>query len=365
MDSRFPSYALRVEEWAEQFFNSFEIYVVSSCGLAGPYTMCHSGSQGDTMGVGLYTTAKCARTKFHQGVVLQHKKTADLSSRAEQHTYNCLDAPWDPSIKVLQIVYSDDRRGTATSPQDMAHMYNAFSHGYCSTGGSSQCKKRKMYGARPRNSTLEYIDGDVETMRDMFTLQKFDLKMTGIPPTPGEIPREPILKFTTRLSTLQGILAQLQPSFVLMLCILITHTLSVVDYVFSAIPVQAEWVQLQQIQIKRIACKALCIPVRTLNMMRWAGLDDMGFAVSHMFSRLRCQSIKGVFPACNNRSAYTKETTRTLMLYPNPNIPRHPDWITAQWWMARHDVSFRLPADLTECPITIQAHPRRRPHPHV
>ena len=135
---------------------------------------------------------------------------------------------------------------------------------------------------------------------------------------------------------------------------MITYTLSVVDYVFSAIPVQAKWVQSQQIQIKRIVCKALCIPVRTPNKMLWVGHDDMGFEVPHVFSRLQCQCIKGLFLACNSRSTNTKETTRTFMLYPKPNVPPHPDWIVAQQWMAQHDVSFHLPADLTKCPILVE-----------
>ena len=41
------------------------------------------------------------------------------------------------------------------------------------------------------------------------------------------------------------------------------------------------------------------------------------------------------------------------MLYPKPNVPPHPDWIVAQQWMAQHDVSFHLPADLTQCPIQV------------
>ena len=209
-----------------------------------------------------------------------------MGPRSEQHKYRSLAAPWNPYIQVLEIVYSNDHRGFATSPQDMAHMYNTFSHGCWSTGGSSQCKKIKMYRAEPKNGTLEYMDGEVETMRDMFTLQKSDLKMTGIPLNRGEIPKEPTLKFAQRLSVLQGTLACVQPSFVLILRILITDTLSVVDYVFSAIRVRAEWVQPQQTQIKTIVCKARCIPVHTSNKMLWAALDDMGFAVPHVFSRL-------------------------------------------------------------------------------
>ena len=124
-----PSDALHVEEWADKFFNSFEIYVVSRFRLAGPYTMRHGGSQGDSLEVGLYATTACARTKFHQGVLLQHKNPANLSPRAEQYKYKSLAAPWDPYIKVPQIVYSYDRKSFATGPQDGAYMYNAFSHG--------------------------------------------------------------------------------------------------------------------------------------------------------------------------------------------------------------------------------------------
>ena len=80
----------------------------------------------------------------------------------------------------------------------------------------------------------------------------------------------------------------------------------------------------------------------------------MGFAVPHVFSRLQCQYIKGLFLACNSRSTYTRETTRTLMPYLKPNVPPHPDWIFAQQWMAQHNVSFHLPVDLTECPIQIE-----------
>ena len=116
------------------------------------------------MGVGLYTTTTCARTKFHQGVLLHHKNPTDLAPCSEQHKYKNLAAPWDPLIKVLEIVYSDDRRGFATSLQDMAHMYNTFSQGCWSIGGSSRCKKTKMYGGEPKKGTLEYMDGEVETM---------------------------------------------------------------------------------------------------------------------------------------------------------------------------------------------------------
>ena len=306
------------------------------------------------MGVGLYATTTCARTKFHQGVLLQHKNPTDLTPPAEQHTFKSLPAPWDPLVKVLEIVYSDGRRGFAATPEDMAHMYNTYSQGCWLTGGSSQCKKIKMYGAEPQNGTLVYVDGEVETMQDRFLLRKSDLKMTGIPLIPGETPKEPLLKFAKRLSILQGTLARLQPSFVLIMRILITYTLSVVDYVFSAIPVQEDWVQSQQIQIKRIACKALCIPIRTPNKMLWASMDHMGFGVPHVYTRLQCQYIRGLFIACNSRSTYTRETSEMLMLYSKPDIPPHPDWITAQQWMAQHGTSFHLPADLTECPIRIE-----------
>ena len=306
------------------------------------------------MGVALYATTTCARTKFHQGVLLHLKNPTDLSPRAEQHKCKSLAGPSDPLIKVLEIVYSDDRRGFATTLQDMAHMYNTYSQGCWSTGGSSQCKKIKMYGAEPHNGTLVYVDGEVETMQDRFSLQKSDLKMTGIPLIPREIPKEPLLKFIKRLSILQGTLARLQPSFVLILRILIAYTPSVVDYVFLAIPMQAEWVQSQQIQIKRMVCKALCIPIRTPNKMLWAGLDHMGFAVPHVFTRPQCQYIKGLFLACNSRSTYTRETTTMLMLYSKPNVTPHPDWIIAQQWIAQHGTSFHLPANLTECPIRIE-----------
>ena len=81
------------------------------------------------MGVGLYATTTCARTKFHQGVLLHPKNSTDLSPRAEQHKFKSLAAPWDPLIKVPEIVYSDDRSGFATTSQDMAHMYNTYSQG--------------------------------------------------------------------------------------------------------------------------------------------------------------------------------------------------------------------------------------------
>ena len=67
-----------------------------------------------------------------------------------------------------------------------------------------------MYGAEPKKGTLEYIDGEVETMHDVFTLQKSDLKMSGIPLILGEISKEPILKFAKGVSILQEMLARLR-----------------------------------------------------------------------------------------------------------------------------------------------------------
>ena len=120
---------------------------------------------------------------------------------------------------------------------------------------------------------------------------------------PNEQPQTAIDKFTTRLKVLQGSLGRLQPSLILVLRILVTYTISVVDYVFSAIPARAEQVQPQQIQIKRIACKTLCIPVRTPNKMLWASIDDLGFAVPHIFTRLQLQYIKGLFSAFTAEAA--------------------------------------------------------------
>ena len=180
--------------------------------------------------------------------------------------------------------------------------------------------------------------------------------MTGIPLIPGEIPKEPLLKFTKRLSVLQGTLARLQPSFILLPRILITYTLSVVDYVFSAIPVQAEWIPPQQIQIKRIVCKALCIAVRTPNKMLWAGLDHMGFTVPHVFACLQRQYIKGLFLACNSRSTYTRETTRMLMLYIKPNVPptqigqlRNNGWPNTASPSTSQVISSNAPFELRYC----------------
>ena len=234
-------------------------------------------------------------------------------------------------------------------------MFHVFSQGCWSSGGSSKCKKVKIFGVEPKNSReLRYIEDTVDTMQDKFNLQCSGLKMTGIPLIPNEQPQTAIEKFATRLKVLQGSLGRLQPSLILVLRIPITYTISVVDYVFSAIPVHAEQVH-QQIQIKRIACKALCIPVRTPNKMLWASLDDLGFAVSHTFTRLQLQYIKGLFTTCNSRSTYTREKVRTIMLYPSQQVPTHPDWIEAQQWMASYGISFHLPYDLTESPIVIEA----------
>ena len=49
-----------------------------------------------------------------------------------------------------------------------------------------------MYGAEPKNGIVEYVDGEVETMQDMFTLQKYDLKMTGIPLSRRKSPENPL-----------------------------------------------------------------------------------------------------------------------------------------------------------------------------
>ena len=355
MDKLFPREALQVERWAEQFFGSFRIYVVSPFGLTEPYCMRHGGSQGDSMGVGLYATTTCARTRFHNGVLSQQRNPSDLSSRAPEHAFKCLPAPWNSSIKVLEIVYSDDRRGFTSTLEDAAHMFHVFSQGCWSTGGSSQCKKVQIFGVEPKNPReLKYIEDTVDTMQDKFNLQCSGLKMTGIPLMPNEQPQTAIDKFTTRLKVLQGSLGRLQPSLILVLRILVTYTISLVDYVFSAIPARAEQVQPQQIQIKRIACKTLCIPVRTPNKMLWASIDDLGFAVPHIFTRLQLQYIKGLFSACNSRSTYTRETIRTIMLYPSQQVPTHPDWITAQQWMASYGISFHLPYDFTESPIAIE-----------
>ena len=58
-----------MEEWAENFFGSLSVYVVSPFGLAGPYPVGHGGAQGDSMGPGLFGAAGVMRTKFNGGVL--------------------------------------------------------------------------------------------------------------------------------------------------------------------------------------------------------------------------------------------------------------------------------------------------------
>ena len=107
-------------EWLRQFYDALEVYVMTPFGMTDAYRMRHGGAQGDSMGVGTHGAVGIRRTEFHLGVLRQGYFPEDLSSGAPAMSSICLYAPYDSSIPVPEVVYSDDRRFFARTAAGLA-----------------------------------------------------------------------------------------------------------------------------------------------------------------------------------------------------------------------------------------------------
>ena len=65
-----PFSQLGIDRWCTALYESLSVLVVSPWGLAGPYTVTHEGSQGDSMGLGTYNAAGVICTRFNRWVIL-------------------------------------------------------------------------------------------------------------------------------------------------------------------------------------------------------------------------------------------------------------------------------------------------------
>ena len=121
LDRPWPEHpGLRVEEWAEKFFGSLSVYVVSPLGLAGPYPFGHGEAQGESMGVGLFGAAGVMRTRFNGGV-LRRGLTPSFVCHLRLNPLALYPVlPWSPSEICPEVVFSADRTLLSRGPEPRA-----------------------------------------------------------------------------------------------------------------------------------------------------------------------------------------------------------------------------------------------------
>ena len=68
--------------WAEAFFDSFSVRIVTARGLTAPYRLAHGCGQGDSGGVGVCTALGALRAAFHRGVLTRGLHPRDLTGGA-------------------------------------------------------------------------------------------------------------------------------------------------------------------------------------------------------------------------------------------------------------------------------------------
>ena len=113
------------------FFDGLMVYLQTPYGLAPPYYMQQGGIQGDNMGVGGYLIPRILRSWA-------------LLDCVAGPPHPCL-----PGVQVPEVIFSDDGRQMALSPQEMVHNL-AESYRLASvSGGTVNASKLKMYHIFP------------------------------------------------------------------------------------------------------------------------------------------------------------------------------------------------------------------------
>lgn len=239
------------------------------------------------MGVGYYELMGIRRTEFHRGLILNSLSPEDLSE-SPAWAEACFHAPFDHSILVPEVGYSDDRRFFAPSDEGLCRLLDVACHGCWAGGGTVNGAKLKVFKVSRVNGVLRLVHGTVDSPVGPLEYARTGLSLVGVPLLMGEHPTAAATKVLARLRAVQRGVHQLSPSYILVLRVVLLYAIAAMDPIYDAIPPDATRLKELQLVIDRTLCLSLRVPSNIPKVYLRAPLGSGGFGVPNLIFSLLC-----------------------------------------------------------------------------
>ena len=178
--------------------------------------------------------------------------------------------------------------------------------------GSLQVGKLKVSRLVLRNRQLHYAPGSLPTTPGPLPLQSGGFMLTGIPLVMGEHLTPQIAKAEASLAKIERALYHLRPAYVLVLRIVLAYVVSVLDYVYEAMPPCPTRVRRTQPVVDKVPTEALRVPRNVPRALLWMPVAGGGFGFPRLDSRMCLRHVLGYLRAMDSRSVLVRENIRAL-----------------------------------------------------
>ena len=169
----------------------------------------------------------------------------------------------------------------------------------------------------------------------------------------GDTPEAPLKKFQAVLCSLLSVLRH-QPSFLLTLRLLQVYVVSIIDFVFEAMPPCERWLESVQVLVHRIILSSLGIHQSLPLKVLYGSAGTLGFFAPMLFGGYKLRYLKGLYNSINSRSALLRGITCHIMHTALPR-PMRGDGDQARQWLAEYGLHL-LPSSgpfLSPAPVQV------------
>ena len=174
--------------WFRRLYDGLDVWVASPYVPAGPYTLRHGGSRGDSQGVGCFSNVSETRTEYLCCAVRKGLYPEDQRSGTPDPTSHIPRQPATPHGFLPGVAFSDDERHFALTGWGLPWLMGICAVTCAAACGSLQPGTLKVYHVVLRNRWLHYAPGTLPTTMGPLPLQSGGFMLTGIPLVMGEHP---------------------------------------------------------------------------------------------------------------------------------------------------------------------------------
>ena len=275
------------------------------------------------------------RTRFNRGVISAGLSPSTLGPNHPPSAALFPSLPWLPHEIVPEVVFSDDRSLFAKSLASLDYILKTNCQGSWSGGGAPQGLKIKGFHLTYSPTGPQYQSGFWPSFIGCSEFTTSGFTMTGVPLVMGDAPAEPLQKFQATLRGLHRSVLRHQPSFLLTLRLLLVYAVSIVFFVFGAMPPREQWLSSSQVLVHLIILSCLGIRQSLPLKVLYGGASTPGFFTPLLYERSKLRFIKGMFGCVNSRSALARGMTSHLV-QSTLLRPMHGDWDYAREWMQEY-----------------------------
>ena len=257
---------------------------------------------------------------------------------------------WSSSDICLEVVCTDDRTLLGRSFEGLGQVLRANYQSCWAVGGSGNNVKLKAYRVEYHAAGLRFVEGRWDSFLGPVPLEGGNLVMAGVPLVMGESPSEKLCKLEARLRAARSRMLRLRPFYLLCLRVVHVYALSVMNFIFEAMPPHEDLLRKAQVLLHPVllACIGISwfVPLAPL----YGVTASLGFCARLLLVRSRLRYVKGLFVALNSRSVYTRCMLRDTVLGARLRQFAGSNWECVCKWLPSFQLHFRLVGHPNLCP---------------